>query len=515
LGLIITLVATILVYPKVGGEFLSHTDQSFLQINVQREAGASLTSTDQTFREVEKIIMEEVPEATNIQADFGTGAGIGAVFGTSGTNKGSISIGLPDVKERKRSVFEIEKALRARFACIPGAKITISEGGMMFGAGGDIEIKIYGHDRSVAIALGNKVADQIAKVEGVFDVNKSYDLPKPEYQIRLNRDRISAFGLSVYQIASSIETDLKGTVATQFREGGQEYDILLQIEESARQSKSDIENLYISSPAGVQIPLKNLADVQVGQASENIVREDQSRMLSVSCSVRGRDLQSVTKDVTEKMQKIVFPPDFRWEIGGTAESQAESFMYLGLALLAAIFLVYMVMASQFESLLDPFIIMFTVPLAFIGVIWAMLITGTTMSVTGLIGCVLLVGIVVNNGIVLVDYINQMREKHGMDLWVAILTSGKRRMRPVLMTALTTILGMLPLALNLGSGAEIWVPLARAVMGGMTFATIFTLILVPLIYLFFEQIALKRAIKKHKCEMKPIGRPENFDIALIK
>ena len=515
LGLIITLVATILVYPKVGGEFLSHTDQSFLQINVQREAGASLTSTDQTFREVEKIIMEEVPEATNVQADFGTGAGIGAVFGTSGTNKGSISIGLPDVKERKRSVFEIEKALRARFARIPGAKITISEGGMMFGAGGDIEIKIYGHDRSVAIALGNKVADQIAKVEGVFDVNKSYDLPKPEYQIRLNRDRISAFGLSVYQIASSIETDLKGTVATQFREGGQEYDILLQIEESARQSKSDIENLYISSPAGVQIPLKNLADVQVGQASENIVREDQSRMLSVSCSVRGRDLQSVTKDVTEKMQKIAFPPDFRWEIGGTAESQAESFMYLGLALLAAIFLVYMVMASQFESLLDPFIIMFTVPLAFIGVIWAMLITGTTMSVTGLIGCVLLVGIVVNNGIVLVDYINQMREKHGMDLWVAILTSGKRRMRPVLMTALTTILGMLPLALNLGSGAEIWVPLARAVMGGMTFATIFTLILVPLIYLFFEQIALKRAIKKHKCEMKPIGRPENFDIALIK
>jgi len=173
------------------------------------------------------------------------------------------------------------------------------------------------------------------------------------------------------------------------------------------------------------------------------------------------------------------------------------------------------MASQFESLLDPFIIMFTIPLAMIGAIWMLFITGTTMSVTGLIGCVILVGIVVNNGIVLVDYINQMREKHGMDLWVAILVSGKRRMRPVLMTALTTIFGMIPLSLKLGSGSEIWVPLGRAVIGGLSFATVFTLILVPIIYLFFEQLSLKRAIKKHKIEMRPIGRPENFDISFIK
>jgi len=173
------------------------------------------------------------------------------------------------------------------------------------------------------------------------------------------------------------------------------------------------------------------------------------------------------------------------------------------------------MASQFESLLDPFIIIFTVPLAIMGALWGLFLTGTTLSVTALVGMVLLVGIVVNNGIVLVDYINQLREKHGQDLWVAILIGGKRRMRPILMTAGTTILAMFPIALKLGSGAELWVGMARAVIGGLTTATLLTLVVIPIIYLFFEQLALKRAMKKHKIEMKPIGRPDNFDMSVIK
>ncbi|PIS29384.1 MAG: AcrB/AcrD/AcrF family protein [Candidatus Marinimicrobia bacterium CG08_land_8_20_14_0_20_45_22] len=515
MGLLLIIVATVLIYPKMGAEFISRTDQSMISVTIERETSASLTSTDQTFREVEQIIKQEVPEAINIQSEMGTGSGFGALFGTAGTNKGSITISLPDVKERNRSSSEITDVLRKRLSKIPGAKISFSEGGSMFGAGGDVDIKIYGHNREIAIALADKVAERIEKINGVVDIKKSYSQPKPEYQVRLDRNRISTLGLSVYQVASTIETDIKGSIATQYREGGRGYDVLLQLDESARQSMNDIENLYVTSISGVQIPLKNVASVIPGEASEKITREDQERMLSVSCTVSGRDLKSVTTDINNEVNKIAFPSDFRWEIGGSAKDQQESFMYLALALLVAIFLVYMVMASQFESLLDPFIIMFTVPLALIGVVWIMVLTGTTMSVTGLIGCVLLVGVVVNNGIVLVDYINQMREKHGMDLWIAILVSGKRRMRPVLMTALTTIFGMLPLALNLGSGAEIWVPLARTVIGGLTFATIFTLILVPLIYLFFEQIALKRAMKKHRIEMKPIGRPENFDITLIK
>ncbi|MBL7066723.1 MAG: efflux RND transporter permease subunit [Candidatus Marinimicrobia bacterium] len=511
--IIALIVATIIVFPKVGGEFMPKTDQSFIQARVERETRASLTTTDKTFRKMEKIIDEEVPEADNVQISFGMGEGFAAMFG-SGSNRGEINISLPDVNERKRDSFEIESILRKRFEKLPGTKITMESGGMMFGSGGDIEIKIFGYDRKITTTLGDELEERMKKVDGVVDIIKSYSQPKPEYQIRIDRDRISVLGLSVYQVATTIEAAVKGKLATKFREGGEEYDVVVQLDESYRQSKTDLENIFITSLTGAQIPLKNVATVISGEAASQIDREDQERMVSVSCSVTGRDLQSVLKDIENEIQRMNFPPNYRWEIGGQAEDMQESFMWLGIAIIVAMFLVYMVMASQFESLLDPFIIIFTVPLAIIGAVWGLFLTGTTMSVTALIGMILLVGIVVNNGIVLVDYINQLREKHGHDLWVAILIGGKRRMRPILMTALTTILAMIPIALKLGSGAELWVGMARAVIGGLTLATLLTLILIPIIYLFFEQITLKRAMKKHKCEMKPIGKPEDFDLSKI-
>ncbi|MCG2716286.1 MAG: efflux RND transporter permease subunit, partial [Candidatus Marinimicrobia bacterium] len=511
--IIALIVATIIVFPKVGGEFMPKTDQSFIQARVERETRASLTTTDKTFRKIEKIIEEEVPEADNVQISFGMGEGFAAMFG-SGSNRGEINISLPDVKDRKRDSFEIESILRRRFEKLPGTKITMESGGMMFGSGGDIEIKIFGYDRKITTTLGDELEERMKKVDGVVDIIKSYSQPKPEYQIRIDRDRISALGLSVYQVATTIEAAVKGKLATKFREGGEEYDVVVQLDESYRQSKTDLENIFITSLTGAQIPLKNVASIISGEAASQIDREDQERMVSVSCSVTGRDLQSVLKDIEYEIRRMNFPPNYRWEIGGQAEDMQESFMWLGIAIIVAMFLLYMVMASQFESLLDPFIIIFTVPLAIIGAVWGLFLTGTTMSVTALIGMILLVGIVVNNGIVLVDYINQLREKHGHDLWVAILIGGKRRMRPILMTALTTILAMIPIALKLGSGAELWVGMARAVIGGLTLATLLTLILIPIIYLFFEQIALKRAMKKHKCEMKPIGKPEDFDLSKI-
>jgi HAE1 family hydrophobic/amphiphilic exporter-1 len=514
MGVIGLTIATAFVFRKVGGEFISTTDQSMIEFSIKRETGASLTTTDQTFRVIEAIVEKEVPEALNINVSFGTGTGMAAIFGSSGSNAGQVRITLPDVKERERTSLEIEAQLRKHLEKIPGIEVSFERGMGMFGSGSDIDVKIFGYDRQIAQYLGDDIAAKIKQVAGVAEVTKSYSLPKPEYQVRLDRDRIAALGLSVYQVASTIETCVKGTIATQYREGGREYDVVVQLDENYRQGKSDLENIYLTTMSGIQVPLKNVAAIIPGEASETIVREDQERMITISCKISGRDLQSVTRDITQILQKTPFPTNFRWEIGGQAEEQAESFMYLGIAILAAILLVYMVMASQFESLLDPFIIIFTVPLAIMGAIWMLFITGTTMSVTALVGMVLLVGIVVNNGIVLIDYINQLREKHGYDLWVAILVGGKRRMRPVLMTALTTIISMVPLALKLGSGAEIWAPLARSVIGGLTLSTFLTLILIPIIYLFFEQIALKRAMKKHKIEMKPIGRPAGFDLSFI-
>ena len=514
IGLIVIFVITILMFPFLGGEFLPEADRSNIRISVERETGASLASTDKTFREIEKIIREEVPEAENIQVNFGVGEGVTAIMASS--NSGNITVRLLDVEERERSSFEIQDILRERFQKIPGANITIASGEEATSMlGGGITIKIFGYDRLVARNLGDQVAEMLKGVKGVVDVTKSYNLPKPEYQIIIDRDKASAFGLSTYQIANIVGTSIRGTRVTRFREGGDEYDVIVQLDEQFRKSQADIENLYITTPTGAQFPLKNIARVLPGAGEESISREDQERRVSISCSVSGRDIQSVTRDITAGLRNINFPPEFRWEIGGAEEERREAFLYLYIALAAAVILVYMVMASQFESLIDPFIIIFTIPLAMIGAIWLLFITGTPMSVMALVGCVLLVGIVVNNGIVLVDYINQLRYKHNYHLWIAILAGSKRRLRPVLMTALTTILGMLPLALGLGTGAELWAPMAIAVIGGLTFATVFTLILIPIIYLFFEQIALKRKIKKGKIEAELIGRPEGFDINLVK
>jgi len=512
IAILVLFVGTFFIFSSVGGEFMPKTDQSFITLTVQRETRASLTTTDKTFKQIEEIVFEEIPEATNVQISFGIGEGWAAMFGT-GSNRGEINISIPDVKDRDRSSDEIEASLRKRFKNIPGTKVTM-QSGSPFGSGGDVTIKIFGFDGKIATTLGDELEARMENIDGVVDVTKSYNQPKPEYQIRIDRDRVSALGLSVYQVATTIETAVKGKLATKFREGGEEYDVIIQLDEKYRQSSTDLENIYITSVTGIQVPLKNVAAIVPGEAAAQIDREDQERMVSVSCTVSGRDLQSVVADIQADLKKMNFPPNFRWEIGGAAEDMQESFMYLGIAIIIAIFLVYMVMASQFESLLDPFIIIFTVPLAIVGAIWGLFLTGTTLSVTSLIGMVLLVGIVVNNGIVLVDYINQLREKHGHDLWVAILIGGKRRMRPILMTALTTILAMVPIALELGSGAELWVGMARAVIGGLTAATVLTLILIPIIYLFFEQISLKRAMKKHKIEMKPIGIPEDFDISTI-
>jgi HAE1 family hydrophobic/amphiphilic exporter-1 len=290
-----------------------------------------------------------------------------------------------------------------------------------------------------------------------------------------------------------------GTVATQYRDAGDEYDIRVQLNKESRASKNDVENLLIMTPLGGQIPLRSIATIDFTKAPQEILREDQERLVTVDINISGRALTSVTSDVKSALKEISVPNDFRIEIGGLAEEQMKSFMYLGIAMLVAVILTYMVMASQFESFLDPFIIMFTVPLAIIGVALALVLTGTDLSVMAFIGIIMLVGIVVNNGIVLVDYINQLRAQ-GLSLYDAITQGGHVRLRPVLMTALTTVLGMFPLALGLGESGESWAPLARAVMGGMIVSTALTLVVVPILYSYFEVISAK-FISKHAAKVK--------------
>jgi HAE1 family hydrophobic/amphiphilic exporter-1 len=340
------------------------------------------------------------------------------------------------------------------------------------------------------------VVKRVESVRGVAESEISVKKAAPELKIQLDRQRIADLGLSTAQIGQVISTSILGKVVTRYREGGDEFDVRVQLTKEARESVRDVENILIMTPMGRQIPLRSIATVEYGKAPTEITREDQERMVTVSLTVSGRDLQSTTNEVKRVLRSVAVPNDFRIEIGGEAQDMMESFFYLFLAFFVAMILTYMVMASQFESFLDPFIILFTIPLSIIGVAWGLFLTGTTLSVMSLIGIIMLVGIIVNNGIVLVDYINQLREK-GHELYEAICLAGEARMRPVLMTALTTILAMVPLALGLGESGENWSPMARAVIGGLLVGTLLTLLVVPVIYAGLELFGAKRKKKREE------------------
>ncbi len=480
---VITII-TIAFSGRMGGEFIPRTDEDRISLNVTAEVGISLPEMDRLIMDIEDIITNEVPEMTNLYVNFGTGEGIGAFGGSS--NRASIFITLLPKNERDRTQFEIQDDLREKLGKIAGTELAFDSGGLQFGGGGDLSVKIFGQDLDEIKKISVDIRKILEGIPGVVDINYSYSNPKPEYRIFIDRERVSAMGLTVPQVANTINTAVKGSIVTLYREKGEEYNITMRFDREYRMNHEDLLKILIKTPAGKHVPLSHFVTIGSFDGPTEITREDQNRYVSVNASTSGRDIQSIRIDLERQLKTVPFSQDVRYEIGGTAEEQQESFMYLAIAILVAIVLVYMVMASQFESLLDPFIILFTVPLAFLGVIWALLITGTNVGVTVLIGGMLLVGIVVNNGIVLIDYINQILRDRDLKLIDSIILGAKTRLRPVLMTAMTTILSMTPLALELGSGAEIWAPMAKAVIGGLLASTLLTLIFVPVLFSMFQK-----------------------------
>jgi len=470
----------------MGGDFMPQTDDGFVTVTVERSPGTSLEAMEKSMRDLNQIFAEKVEERENIYANFGQGEGMMALFSTRNSSQGEINVKLKERKDRDRSKFEIQDGVREAMTSLPDVDAKFQEGGGMGFSSADITVKIFGHDLAKSEAISNELEPKLKAVEGVVSVTSSMRKQTPELRIDLARQRIADLGLSTAQIGQVVSTSILGSTVTQFRDGGDEYDVKLQLEKKSRTSKEDLENILIMTPTGAQIPLRALATIDYTRAPREIVREGQERIVTLDLDVSGRDLRGVTADVKKTVNSVAMPQDFRTEIGGSAEDLQESFMYLGIALMVAILLTYMVMASQFESLVDPFTILFTIPLAMIGVALGLILTGTKLSVMALVGVVMLVGIVVNNGIVLVDKINQLRHE-GMELEAAIHEAGRVRMRPVLMTAMTTILGMFPLALGLGESGEIWAPMGRSVMGGMIVSTVLTLIIVPIIYYYMEGI----------------------------
>jgi len=472
----------------VGTSFIPEMDTGQININIKREAGTRLKETDKTLQKAEEIIREKVPELKTMYTSLGAGEGFGALM-SEGSHAGSISLELVDRSKRKKSTREIEAQLRKILpSTLSEAKVTFTSamGPAGIGASAAANIEIYGYDLAKLRQISYQVEEEVKNVSGAMDINNSLgEEGRPQLSLKYNREKLYDFGLSTSYVSQLIKTAIQGSVASRYKEKGKEYNILVRMKEKDRSKIEDIGNLNILTPKGVHIKLADVVDINYTRAPLTIERKNQHRMADISFRTIGRPLGDVLSDVETKVSRIDFPPDFRWELGGSGEDMRKSLTWLAYALIIGMCLVYMVMASEFESLRDPFIMFLTIPLSLIGVVWMLFITSTTLSIVAMIGIIMLVGIVINNSIVLVDYTNLLRQR-GRGIYEAVREAGRIRFRPVLMTALTTILAMTPLALQIGTGAENWAPMARSVIGGLLAGTFITLLIIPVIYTLFEE-----------------------------
>ncbi|MGE5197850.1 MAG: efflux RND transporter permease subunit, partial [Deltaproteobacteria bacterium] len=467
-------------------------DTGDLRPSVSLPIGTRVEETDKVASQIEDIFKQEVPEMRFMYVSSGSSGGMGSAMGRrSGSNMVSGGAKLVPKTERKRSVKEIGQIIRNRIKKIPGViKTDISTGNPMgaiiTGTGGkQVQVEIIGHSFEDTDALAQKIKGVMEQVPGTTDVTISRDLNRPELRIEVFREKASSLGLNMRTISDSIKTYVEGTTATRYREKGETYDIFVRLEEKFREKPEDVENMSVVSPFnGKEVKLSSVARVYEASGPVEIERKNRERVVKVECNIYKRSMGKVIEDIKKELGKIPLPSDITINFGGEAEEQGKAFKDLTHLLLLGFALVYMVMAAQFESLLDPFIIMFAVPFTFTGVILGFILTGTTLSVITFLGIVMLMGIVVNNAIVLISYINILRAR-GLSMMEAVTLGGKDRLRPVLMTTITTLVGLLPLALSTGEGSEIWQPLGITMIGGLSLSTLITMLYVPTMYAVFE------------------------------
>jgi len=494
LGATALLVAgTIYMVPRLGMEFMPKQDMPILSMMAKMPVGTNLEETNRVIKKIEDVVLDQ-PETLYITPFIGlseaTKMDLAWGMGAADVNEAEIMVKLVDKEDRIRSSDEITDAIRVRLPKIKGAEFNfIDIGEMMMGGGGEapIEIKVFGKDLSILKKISTSIAERCRDIPGFKDIELSLKSVKPEIQIKVDREKASRLGLTVGTIGRTVKEAFLGIVAGRYRIGGDEYDLRVRLQDIDRNSVSDISNINISSPLGPQIPLYQVAEIGYGKGPVEITREDQERKVTVKGNYFGRDLGSIVDDIKEKVARISLPEGYFVKFGGRYQDMQEAFASLAWSLLIAIMLVYMIMAAQFESLVTPFVIMFTVPLAYIGVVFGLYGFGKTLSVPALMGVLILTGIVVNNAIVMIDYINRLK-KSGIEFGAAIVEGAAVRVRPILVTAITTILGMLPMALSHTEGAELRSPMAVAVASGLLFSTFLTLFIIPIVYSIVNRVS---------------------------
>lgn len=468
-------------------EFIPESDEGSITVSIELQSGTRMEESARIAMMVDSIIVNSFPDEVELissSAGSDEAGGITAIFQSSGSNIVNINVSLTSADEREITVWDIAEQIRLELQQIPEIiKYNVIAGSGMEMSTNTVDVEIYGYDIEKTTLLANQIADILETIPGARDIEISREKSKPELRFEIDREKMAAMGLNTATVASALYNRINGLTATRYREGGDEYDVVIKFKESYKNSISDIENIAIMNPMGQLIRLSEIGAINEYWSPPNIERQGRQRVVTVSTTPYKVALGKMAADIQNEIGAIEIPPDVIIEVGGVFEDLQESFTDLGMLLVLSLVLVYLVMASQFESLKMPFIIMFSIPFAFTGVILALLITGTNLSVIAGLGAIMLIGIAVKNAIVLVDYINLMRDR-GHNIDDAIALAGKSRLRPVLMTATTTIFGMLPLALSTGEGSEIWSPMGISVIGGLVFSTIVTMLIVPVIYRVF-------------------------------
>ena len=488
----------LLLGPSIKTEYFPHADQGRLTVSIELNAGTSQEVTGEFARNFYNRVREEVPEIKVCSYTFGQADTDNAFASmqTNGSNIISMNINLGSMEDRKRSSSEIADIIRADLKEYPEIhKGTVSEGMGGMGGAASVAVEIYGYDFQTTDRIANEIRDKMAADPAFAQVTLSRDQYTPEYQVDFDRVKLAANGLNSTSAAAAVSAAMSGSVGSYYREDGEEYDIRVRYDKNYRTSVEDIENIIIYNASGNGIRIKDLGRVIETEVPPTIERKNRQRMITVTGVIEGSHAMS---DGITAAQQIIkdtdIPSELSAVIAGDYEDQQDMFKDLITLMILIIILVYMVMASQFESFMSPFVIMFSVPFAFVGVILGLWLTNTALGVMAMIGILILIGIVVKNGIVLIDYLILLRER-GMGILDAAVAAARSRLRPILMTTLTTVLGMIPMAAGTGEGSEMWKSLGITVAWGLSISTVVTLILIPTIYCVFATRQEKRKQKK--------------------
>ena len=486
----------------VGVELQPEVDEGQIRVNVELEPGTRVEITDAIMRRLGRTVREKVPEASYVMVE----AGSNSTWRAEGTNRGQLRIDLVEQKLRQRSAAEIARTLRPMMQIEPGMIVRTRVSSGLFrrgmGEGDRLSVEVRGHEIEVAQKLAEQVQEAMASISGVTSAQVSRRPGMPEMLISVDRAKATSMGLSVSEVADTLETAIGGTRASFYREEGDEYDIVVRLQEKDRLKIGQVAQVPITLPNGRTIPAESIVRMRRQEGPVEITRSDQQRIVTVNGTIADRDLGGIVGDLRASLSQIEIPTGYELKFGGEYEEQQEAFLQMTFAAILALVLVYMVMAAQFESLRDPFIILFSIPLAFVGVVLVLFLTATTFNIQGFLGVIVLVGIVVNNAIVLVDYTNRLRRDEHCSVREAVITAGSRRLRPILMTTITTVLGLTPMALGIGEGGELQAPLARVIIGGLCTSTLITLVFIPVVYMTLEERA-ERARARRPVLAQPV------------